>query len=99
MQSAAHWSMLWKIAKNLPSEQDVINLYNANDIKKMRIYFPDAKVFNALKGTVGNEADPAQLPVNIRDLLVQRMENVYKALSAAGCVIKSRSQLRHIRGS
>ncbi|MCD7462295.1 hypothetical protein HAX54_048184, partial [Datura stramonium] len=40
-----------KIANNLPSEQDVINLYNANGINKMRIYFPDANVFNALKGS------------------------------------------------
>ncbi|KAF3661135.1 Glucan endo-1,3-beta-glucosidase [Capsicum annuum] len=40
-----------KIANNLPSEQDVIKLYNANGIKKMRIYFPDVKVFSALKGS------------------------------------------------
>ncbi|KAK4339126.1 hypothetical protein RND71_040588 [Anisodus tanguticus] len=40
-----------KIANNLPSEQDVIKLYNANGIKKMRIYFPDTNVFNALKGS------------------------------------------------
>ncbi|XP_060189783.1 glucan endo-1,3-beta-glucosidase, acidic-like [Lycium barbarum] len=40
-----------KIANNLPSEQDVIKLYNANGIKKMRIYYPDKNVFNALKGS------------------------------------------------
>ncbi|XP_055818840.1 glucan endo-1,3-beta-glucosidase A-like [Solanum dulcamara] len=40
-----------KIANNLPSDQDAINLYNANGIKKMRIYYPDANVFKALKGS------------------------------------------------
>ncbi|CAN4123172.1 unnamed protein product [Withania somnifera] len=40
-----------KIANNLPSDQDVIKLYNANGIKKMRIYFPDINAFNALKGS------------------------------------------------
>ncbi|XP_059280977.1 glucan endo-1,3-beta-glucosidase, acidic-like [Lycium ferocissimum] len=40
-----------KNANNLPSEQDVIKLYNANGIKKMRIYYPDQNVFNALKGS------------------------------------------------
>ncbi|KAH0724487.1 hypothetical protein KY285_000313 [Solanum tuberosum] len=40
-----------KIANNLPSDQDVINLYKANGIRKMRIYYPDTNVFNALKGS------------------------------------------------
>uniref|UniRef100_M0ZQP9 Glucan endo-1,3-beta-glucosidase n=1 Tax=Solanum tuberosum TaxID=4113 RepID=M0ZQP9_SOLTU len=40
-----------KIANNLPSHQDVINLYKANGIRKMRIYYPDTNVFNALKGS------------------------------------------------
>ncbi|TMW88217.1 hypothetical protein EJD97_018898 [Solanum chilense] len=40
-----------KIANNLPSDQDVIKLYNSNNIKKMRIYFPETNVFNALKGS------------------------------------------------
>ncbi|KAK6802608.1 hypothetical protein RDI58_000393 [Solanum bulbocastanum] len=40
-----------KIANNLPSDQDVINLYKANGIKKMRVYYPDTNVFNALKGS------------------------------------------------
>ncbi|KAL3379511.1 hypothetical protein AABB24_000287 [Solanum stoloniferum] len=40
-----------KIANNLPSDQDVIKLYNANNITKMRIYYPDTNVFNALKGS------------------------------------------------
>ncbi|KAK6802609.1 hypothetical protein RDI58_000390 [Solanum bulbocastanum] len=40
-----------KIANNLPSDQDAIKLYNTNNIKKMRIYYPDANVFNALKGS------------------------------------------------
>ncbi|KAL3379517.1 hypothetical protein AABB24_000293, partial [Solanum stoloniferum] len=40
-----------KIANNLPLDQDVINLYNSNGIKNMRIYYPDTNVFNALKGS------------------------------------------------
>ncbi|KAH0728018.1 hypothetical protein KY285_000317 [Solanum tuberosum] len=40
-----------KIANNLPSDQDAIKLYNANNIKKMRIYYPHTNVFNALKGS------------------------------------------------
>ncbi|XP_015160981.1 glucan endo-1,3-beta-glucosidase A-like [Solanum tuberosum] len=40
-----------KFANNLPSDQDVKNLYNSNGIKKMRIYYPDTNVFNALKGS------------------------------------------------
>ncbi|WMV07186.1 hypothetical protein MTR67_000571 [Solanum verrucosum] len=40
-----------KIANNLPSDQDVKNLYNSNGIKNMRIYYPDTNVFNALKGS------------------------------------------------
>nr|XP_027102660.1 glucan endo-1,3-beta-glucosidase-like [Coffea arabica]XP_027102835.1 glucan endo-1,3-beta-glucosidase-like [Coffea arabica] len=36
---------------NLPSSQDVINLYNQNGIQKMRIYSPVPEVFNALRGT------------------------------------------------
>ncbi|XP_009607576.1 glucan endo-1,3-beta-glucosidase, acidic [Nicotiana tomentosiformis] len=40
-----------KIANNLPSEQDVINLYKANGITKMRIYYPDKNIFKALKGS------------------------------------------------
>ncbi|KAL3534757.1 hypothetical protein ACH5RR_003218 [Cinchona calisaya] len=36
---------------NLPSKQDVINLYNRNGIQKMRIYGPDPEVLNALRGT------------------------------------------------
>ncbi|XP_070012432.1 glucan endo-1,3-beta-glucosidase, acidic isoform X1 [Nicotiana sylvestris] len=40
-----------KHANNLPSDQDVINLYNANGIRKMRIYNPDTNVFNALRGS------------------------------------------------
>ncbi|XP_049347972.1 glucan endo-1,3-beta-glucosidase A-like [Solanum verrucosum] len=40
-----------KIANNLPSDQDVIKLYNANNIKKMRIYYPHTNVFNALNGS------------------------------------------------
>ncbi|KAL3379512.1 hypothetical protein AABB24_000288, partial [Solanum stoloniferum] len=40
-----------KIANNLPSDQDVINLYKANGIRKMRIYYPNTNVINALKGS------------------------------------------------
>ncbi|KAH0733578.1 hypothetical protein KY290_000323 [Solanum tuberosum] len=40
-----------KIANNLPSDQDVKNLYNSNGIKKIGIYYPDTNVFNALKGS------------------------------------------------
>ncbi|XP_060201053.1 LOW QUALITY PROTEIN: glucan endo-1,3-beta-glucosidase-like [Lycium barbarum] len=40
-----------KIANNLPSDQDVINLYKANGIRKMRIYSPVTNIFNALKGS------------------------------------------------
>ncbi|XP_009801409.1 glucan endo-1,3-beta-glucosidase, acidic isoform X2 [Nicotiana sylvestris] len=40
-----------KAANNLPSDQDVINLYNANGIRKMRIYYPDKNIFKALNGS------------------------------------------------
>ncbi|MCD7462292.1 Glucan endo-1,3-beta-glucosidase [Datura stramonium] len=40
-----------KIANNLPSDQEVINLYKANGIRKMRIYYPHTNIFNALKGS------------------------------------------------
>ncbi|XP_027100951.1 glucan endo-1,3-beta-glucosidase-like, partial [Coffea arabica] len=36
---------------NLPSKEDVVNLYNQYGIKKMRIYAPDNEVLNALRGT------------------------------------------------
>ncbi|KAM7468849.1 hypothetical protein LguiA_007032 [Lonicera macranthoides] len=40
-----------KHGDNLPKEQDVINLYNSNGIGKMRIYSPDPKILQALRGT------------------------------------------------
>ncbi|KAM7468822.1 hypothetical protein LguiA_007005 [Lonicera macranthoides] len=40
-----------KDGNNLPPEQDVINLYNSKGIGKMRIYSPDPKTLQALKGT------------------------------------------------
>ncbi|NP_001311736.1 glucan endo-1,3-beta-glucosidase precursor [Nicotiana tabacum] len=40
-----------KIANNLPSEQDVINLYKANGIRKMRIYNSDTNIFKSLNGS------------------------------------------------
>ncbi|KAL3512008.1 hypothetical protein ACH5RR_024725 [Cinchona calisaya] len=36
---------------NLPSNQDVINLYNEKGIRKMRIYAPIPEVLNALRGS------------------------------------------------
>ncbi|KAM7473303.1 hypothetical protein LguiB_020546 [Lonicera macranthoides] len=41
-----------KHGDNLPKEQDVINLYNSNGIGKMRIYSPDPKILQALRGTI-----------------------------------------------
>ncbi|CAO2832964.1 unnamed protein product [Amaranthus hypochondriacus] len=40
-----------KIANNLPSSQDVVNLYRYNGIKAMRLYFPDQSTSQALQGT------------------------------------------------
>ncbi|KAM7468912.1 hypothetical protein LguiA_007095 [Lonicera macranthoides] len=40
-----------KDGNNLPPEQDVINLYNSKGIGKMRIYSPDPKTLQALRGT------------------------------------------------
>ncbi|XP_021772121.1 glucan endo-1,3-beta-glucosidase-like [Chenopodium quinoa] len=40
-----------KIANNLPSPQDVVNLYRSNNIKAMRLYFPDQPTLEALQGT------------------------------------------------
>ncbi|KNA13800.1 hypothetical protein SOVF_113560 [Spinacia oleracea] len=40
-----------KIANNLPSPQDVVNLYKSNGIKSMRLYFPDQATLQALQGT------------------------------------------------
>ncbi|KMT14547.1 hypothetical protein BVRB_4g073170 [Beta vulgaris subsp. vulgaris] len=40
-----------KIANNLPSPQDVVNLYKSNNIKSMRLYFPDQATLQALQGT------------------------------------------------
>ena len=39
------------IAGNLPSKQEVIDLYKANGIGKMRIYYPDEEAFQALRGS------------------------------------------------
>ncbi|KAM7500695.1 hypothetical protein LguiA_025109 [Lonicera macranthoides] len=36
---------------NLPSEQDVINLYNSNGIRRMRLYSPNQPTLQALRGT------------------------------------------------
>ncbi|CAI9113823.1 OLC1v1014505C1 [Oldenlandia corymbosa var. corymbosa] len=39
------------LGNNLPSEQEVVNLYNKNNIRKMRIYAPTPPVLNALRGS------------------------------------------------
>ncbi|XP_027361178.1 glucan endo-1,3-beta-glucosidase-like [Abrus precatorius] len=36
---------------NLPSRQEVVDLYKSNGIGRMRIYYPDEEAFQALKGT------------------------------------------------
>ncbi|KAK2434879.1 hypothetical protein P8452_31899 [Trifolium repens] len=36
---------------NLPSRQDVVNLYNSNGINQMRIYDPDTQALDALRGS------------------------------------------------
>lgn len=36
---------------NLPSKQDVVNLYKSNNIGSIRIYDPDQGILNALKGS------------------------------------------------
>lgn len=40
-----------RIANNLPSEQEVVNLFLSNGIGKMRIYDPNQATLQALKGT------------------------------------------------
>ncbi|XP_047323598.1 glucan endo-1,3-beta-glucosidase-like [Impatiens glandulifera] len=39
------------LGNNLPSEQEVVGLYNANGIKKMRIYSPKRETLEALRGS------------------------------------------------
>jgi Glycosyl hydrolases family 17 len=39
------------LGNNLPSQGDVVKLYQANGITGMRIYAPDSATLNALKGT------------------------------------------------
>lgn len=39
------------MADNLPSEYDVVNHCHANGINKIRIYYPDTNVYNALRGS------------------------------------------------
>ncbi|KAL1362347.1 hypothetical protein AAHE18_03G074300 [Arachis hypogaea] len=39
------------IAGNLPSKKETIDLYKSFGITRMRIYFPEAEVFEALKGS------------------------------------------------
>ncbi|KAL4561261.1 hypothetical protein LXL04_033425 [Taraxacum kok-saghyz] len=40
-----------RVGNNLPSEQDVVNLYLRNRITKMRIYDPNSATLQALRGT------------------------------------------------
>ena len=40
-----------RIANNLPSEQEAVNLYTSNGIGKMRIYDPNQETLQALRGT------------------------------------------------
>ncbi|CAM8902619.1 unnamed protein product [Rhodiola kirilowii] len=39
------------LGNNLPSRQNVINLYRSRNIKAMRLYGPDHQAFQALMGT------------------------------------------------
>ncbi|GLT45245.1 hypothetical protein SLA2020_190910 [Shorea laevis] len=39
------------LGDNLPSPQEVIDLYNQNDIRRIRLYSPDEAALQALKGT------------------------------------------------
>ncbi|KAL9690998.1 hypothetical protein QQ045_011415 [Rhodiola kirilowii] len=39
------------LGNNLPSRQNVINLYRSRNIKAMRLYGPDHQAFQALRGT------------------------------------------------
>ncbi|GMN26198.1 hypothetical protein TIFTF001_001212 [Ficus carica] len=40
-----------KLGDNLPSESEVVELYNTNGIGKMRIYWPDEATLQALRGS------------------------------------------------
>ncbi|XP_057515337.1 glucan endo-1,3-beta-glucosidase-like [Amaranthus tricolor] len=40
-----------KIGNNLPSDQDVVNLYKSQGIARMRLYSPDQSALEALKGS------------------------------------------------
>ncbi|XP_047967835.1 glucan endo-1,3-beta-glucosidase-like [Salvia hispanica] len=40
-----------RLGNNLPSERDVVELYKANGIKRMRIYDPNANTLAALRGS------------------------------------------------
>ncbi|XP_021771858.1 glucan endo-1,3-beta-glucosidase-like [Chenopodium quinoa] len=64
-----------KIGDNLPSSQDVVNLYKSNGIKAMRLYFPDQDTLQALQGT------------NIELMLGVANENI-ESLASCSCAAK-----------
>ncbi|XP_076961169.1 glucan endo-1,3-beta-glucosidase-like [Bidens hawaiensis] len=58
-----------QVGDNLPSPQDVVNLYRANGITRMRIYAPNEATLRALRGT------NIQLIVDVPNVDLQALNN------------------------
>ncbi|KAF2289339.1 hypothetical protein GH714_035072 [Hevea brasiliensis] len=77
---------------DLPPAEEVIDLYNQNNIRRMRLYDPNPNALQALRGSnielilgvpndVGNEVMPSD---SFAQFLVPAMINIRSALSSAG---------------